>query len=64
MCEGAVGGAQDPLGKGLNISILFLLSMPFLLAGSVGGWFFFLYRRSRRHVPALRLVETAKEGTP
>jgi hypothetical protein len=64
MCKTAVGGADDPLARGLNVSILFLLSMPFILAGSVGGWFFYMYRRSRRPVPMLRLVETAKEGTP
>jgi hypothetical protein len=64
MCKTAVGGSEDPLARGLNVSILFLMSMPFLLAGSVGGWFFYMYRRSRRHVPTLRLVQTAKEGTP
>jgi hypothetical protein len=63
MCKTAVGGAEDPLARGLNVSILFLVSMPFVLAGSVGGWFFYMYRRSRRQVPMLRLVQTAKEGT-
>jgi len=64
MCKTAVGGPDDPLARGLNVSILFLMSMPFLLAGSVGGWFFYLYRRSSRQVPALRLVHATKEGTP
>jgi hypothetical protein len=63
MCKTAVGGPEDPLARGLNVSILFLLSMPFVLAGSVGGWFFYMYRRTRRHVPVLRLVRAAKEGT-
>jgi hypothetical protein len=63
MCKTAVGGPEDPLARGLNVSILFLLSMPFLLTGSVGGWFFYMYRRSRRRMPSLRLVQTAKEGT-
>lgn len=64
MCKTAVGGPDDPLARGLNVSILFLMSMPFLLAGSVGGWFFYMYRRSSRQVPALRLVHATKEGTP
>lgn len=64
MCAAAVDGSSDPLATGLNVSIFFLMSMPFILTGTVGGWFFLLYRRSRRHVPSLRLVETAKEGTP
>jgi hypothetical protein len=63
MCK-TIGGAEDPLARGLNVSILFLVSMPFFLLGSVGGWFYYLYRRSRRHMPMLRLVQTAKEGTP
>jgi hypothetical protein len=62
MCEAAVDGAIDPLAKGLNISILFLMAMPFILTGSVGGWFFYMYRRTRRQMPALRLVQAAKEG--
>lgn len=64
MCKTAIGGAEDPLARGLNVSILFLVSMPFVLLGSVGGWFYYLYRRSRRHMPMLRLVQTAKEGNP
>lgn len=30
-------GADDPLGRGLNVSILFLMSMPFLIGGSIIG---------------------------
>lgn len=63
MCKTALGGPDDPLARGLNISILFLLSMPFALLATVGGWFFFLFRRDRRRRSTLRLLATQKEGT-
>ncbi len=38
---------QDPFVKGLNTGIYFLIAMPFLLAGTVGG-ILYLAHRSRR----------------
>ena len=38
MCGTATGGAGDPLARSLSISTLFMLSMPFLIFLSVGGW--------------------------
>lgn len=61
MCKTALGGADDPLARGLNISILFLLSMPFLLAATVGAWFFYMVRRGRRRGPVLRPLPMQKE---
>ncbi len=63
MCATALGGPEDPLGRGMYVSILFMVSMPFLLVGSVGGWFLFMYRRGRPHRPALRVIRTQEEGT-
>jgi hypothetical protein len=62
MCRTALGGPEDPLARGLNVSILFLLSMPFVLLGTVGGWFFYMFRRDHRRRAALRLLRTQKEG--
>ena len=70
MCKTAIGGPEDPLARGLNVSILFLLSMPFLLVASVGMWFAYMYRRRRLMWPRLRVfralppaARTAKEGS-
>ena len=46
MC-GSAFGADDPLGRAFSWSILFLMAAPYLVFGSVGGWVFFTYRRSR-----------------
>jgi hypothetical protein len=61
MCKTALGGPEDPLARGLNISILFLMSMPFLLVAGVGGWLFYMFRRVRRRGSALRPVPIQKE---
>lgn len=45
MCKTLVGGPADPLGIGMNTSILFMMSMPFLLTGSVGAWIAYMYWR-------------------
>jgi len=49
MCQTALNGPSDPLSQGINASIYFLMSMPFVLAGSVGIWLVYMHRsRSRR----------------
>lgn len=57
MCKTLVGGPADPLGIGMNTSILFMMSMPFLLTGSVGAWIAYMYwrgtTRERDSVPRL-----------
>lgn len=45
MCSTLVGGPGDPLGQGMNTSILFLMAMPFAMTGSVGGWIAYMYWR-------------------
>lgn len=42
VCGGAAIGT-DP-GTGFNTSILFLLSMPFLVVGLIGGWLIYMSR--------------------
>jgi hypothetical protein len=40
-------GADDPLGRGLNVSILFLMSMPFLIGGCIIGVLFVAQKRAQ-----------------
>ena len=61
MCVTALGGPEDPLGRGISISILFMLAMPFALVATVGGWFIYMFQRERRR-STLRLLRTQKEG--
>ena len=42
-CVEALKGSG--VGRGFNASILFLLGMPFVLVGSIGGGLFFYLRR-------------------
>lgn len=61
MCVTSLGGPEDPLRRGISISILFMLSMPFVLLATVGGWFIYMFQRERRRA-SLRLLTTQKEG--
>jgi len=38
MCKTAIGGVEDPLSRGINASIYFMMGMPFALFAAVGGW--------------------------
>jgi hypothetical protein len=46
MCGSSYGEA-DPTGRAISWSVLFLMTMPYVLAGSVASVFFFAHRRSR-----------------
>ena len=48
MCGTAVTSANDPLAKGLAMSILFMLAVPNLLIASIGGWIYHAHRRASR----------------
>ena len=52
---------DDALARGLNMSILFLMSMPFVIFGSIFGTVYITYRRAQRHARQ-RLAWTQKEG--
>ncbi len=43
MCKTAIGGAEDPLAKGINASIIFMMGVPFVLFGAVGGWLTYMF---------------------
>jgi hypothetical protein len=52
---------DDALARGLNTSILFLMSMPFVIFGSIFGTVYITYKRAQRHATQ-RLVWTQKES--
>lgn len=54
MCKTALSGAEDPLAIGIFWSAILMMSMPFVLFASIGGWIFYRYRTADRpsHPPA------------
>ena len=39
---------DDPIGKGFNFSILFMMAMPFAVFTVIGGTVYLQYRRANR----------------
>lgn len=62
MCATAIGN-DAPLARAMNISVLFLMSMPFLLTAAVGGWLWYSFWRSQRSRPPLRVLRADREET-
>ena len=52
---------DDALARGLNMSILFLLSMPFAIFGSIFGIVYIAYKRAQRR-GGKNLAWTQKES--
>lgn len=63
MCGTAVTSSSDPLGRGLALSIAFMLAVPNLLVASIGGWLLYVYRRASRAGWGAR-AQDAVSGTP
>lgn len=40
-------GQPDPMGRGYYWGILFMMAMPFSIAGAFGGWLAYLHWRAR-----------------
>lgn len=52
-CKQSLVASSNPhLVRGFGWSIIFMLSMPFLILATLGGYFFTLIRRADRIVPA------------
>lgn len=47
MCGGSFGQA-DPAGRAISFSVLFMMSMPYVLASLVATVFYVAYRRAGR----------------
>ena len=48
MCKTALSGSEDPLAVGIFWSVMLMMTMPFVLLASVGGWIFYTYRNASR----------------
>lgn len=48
----AGAGESDGVLEALNWSVLFLMAMPYAVAGTIGGWLFLAYRRERHGLRA------------
>ena len=48
-CPGCNGALDNSLGFGFNTSILFMMSMPFVVAGAIGFGLIYTYRRARNN---------------
>jgi hypothetical protein len=58
MCRTALGSEDDPLARGFNHSILFMMSTPYLVVGSIGAWLVY------QHVTASRRAAGGPRDTP
>jgi len=54
MCKAGVAGEHDRLSQAWGVSIVFLLSMPFVLVTSFSAYMYVLVRRARRDEAARR----------
>ena len=45
-CSVCVTGDNDPTANAFNWSVLFLMTTPYTVVGSIAGWLFFKYRRA------------------
>jgi len=50
LCKDAI--ANDPVAAAFNSTTEFMIAVPFLLIGSIGGWIFYRYWRSARDANA------------
>lgn len=47
MCGTALQDEDDPLARSISRSVLFMMSMPFAVTFTVGGWLVYRHRRFR-----------------
>jgi hypothetical protein len=46
-CKESLSASQANLARGFYYSILFMMSMPFLILGGIGGYFYWQIRKAR-----------------
>lgn len=46
VCLTGIAG-EDPMTDAFNWSVLFLMAMPYLVVGSIGGWLFYAHWRAK-----------------
>ena len=47
---------DDPIGKGFNFSILFMMAMPFTVFAVIGGTVYLQYRRANRKLTDQEII--------
>ncbi len=68
MCQTVMPRGDEPLARGMFWSVLLLMTAPFVIGASIGGWLFYQYRSAHRasRTPAtvlpLHLAYVQKEG--
>ena len=60
-CRDALAGdpAQAGMVRGLFWSIMFLLSMPFLITAGLGAYFYWLISRARKQLPVVSIPQAS-----
>jgi len=48
MCRTTLEGEQDPLGRAISLSAIFMVFMPFMVVASIAGWIALSQRRAGR----------------
>ena len=58
MCASSFG-PDDPVQRAFSWSILFMIAAPYTIAGSIGAWLYFSYRRAPGRQRA-RIIDLAR----
>ena len=68
MCQTVMPHGSEPMARGMFWSVLFLMTAPFVVGVSIGGWLFYQHWHARRAqrttapVLPLHLAYVQKEG--
>lgn len=56
-CPGCGVANDSTVGQGFNMSIVFLMAMPFLVFGTVAGGLIYLQKKNKTHTTAIQHSE-------
>ncbi|MBI3327748.1 MAG: hypothetical protein HYZ81_13735, partial [Nitrospinae bacterium] len=56
MCQTVMPHGSDPMARGMFWSVLLLMTAPFAVGASIGGWLFYKYWSARRSQRTAALV--------
>lgn len=62
-CKDSLSANQMNLARGFYYSILFMMSMPFLILFGVGGYFYWQIRKARRALAAQTPVDSTSDAS-
>lgn len=63
MCQTLLSGANEQVTQGMLRSAFFLMTMPFVVFGSIGGWIFYRYWKTNRSHRAQGTLQSLREVT-